>query len=137
MVILLTIHYIAGKVYNKRYLNALEVTFLLNLILLGYFKMAGKDGTEIAVIIFLSISFVKFLGIILYHIALRVKPDLSTEWLYEMMKKAFMSKKCSKTIMNGGPDVVDTQAHNVQVHEYDGYRETLLDSDFHEFIDGK
>ena len=31
---------------NKWYLNALEITFLLNLILLGYFEMAGKEGKE-------------------------------------------------------------------------------------------
>ena len=135
MVILLTIHYIAGKVYNKWYLNALEISFLLNLILLGYFKMAGKEGKEVALIILLSMSLIMFLGIVLYHIALRVKPDLSTEWLYETMRKAYVLKKCSKTITNGGgPDVV-VKAQNVQDDK--GDRESLLCSEFHEFVDGK
>ena len=122
---------------NKWYLNALEITFLLNLILLGYFEMAGKEGKEIAVTVFLSISFVVFLGIVLYHIVLRVKPDLNMEWLYELTKKAFVSKKHSKTTMSGDPAVVEVHTHNMQVHEYEGYRESLLDSNFHEFIDGK
>ena len=78
--------------------------------LLGYFEMAGKEGKEIAMIIFLSIYLFMFLGIVLYHIALRVKPDLSKEWLYETMRKAFLSKKCLKTIKNGGDsDVLSTQ----------------------------
>ena len=91
MVILLTIHYIAGKVYNKWYLNVLEVTFLLNLNLLGYFEMAGKEGRETAVILLLSMSFVMFLGIVLLHIVLRIKPDIGTDFLRETLKKLFTS----------------------------------------------
>ena len=43
-----------------------------------------------------------------------------------------MSKKRgSKTTTNEGLNVVVVQAHNIQVHVDDGYRETLLDSEFH------
>ena len=97
MVILLTIHYIAGKVYNKWYLNVLEVTFLLNLNLLGYFEMAGKEGRETAVILLLSMSFVMFLGIVLLHIVLRIKPDIGTDFLRETLKKLFTSNKKTKS----------------------------------------
>ena len=75
--------------YNKWYLNALEVIFLLNLILLGYFEMAGKEGKEIVVTILLSISVVMFLGIVLYHIALGIKPDISTDLLREALRKLY------------------------------------------------
>ena len=131
MVILLTIHYIAGKVYNKWYLNALEVTFLLNLILLGYFEMAGKEGKEIAVIILLSISLVMFLGIVLCHIVLRIKPDISTDLLREAVKKLLSSIKRTKN-----RDTFDVQSERKQILVVNNdLRESMLDADFVDFID--
>ena len=133
MVILLTIHYIAGKVYNKWYLNALEVTFLFNLILLGYFEMTGKEGREIAVIVLLSISLVMFLGIVLYHIALRLKPDISTDLLCEVLKKLFINKKRTKS--RDTFNVLSERDKNCIKLDSNDLRESLLDADFVDFID--
>ena len=133
MVILLTIHYIAGKVYNKWYLNALEVTFLFNIILLGYFEMTGKEGREIAVIVLLSISLVMFLGIVLYHIALRLKPDISTDLLCEVLKKLFINKK--RTNSRDTFNVLSERDKNCIKLDSNDLRESLLDADFVDFID--
>ena len=131
MVILLTIHYIAGKVYNKWYLNALEVTFLLNLILLGYF---GGENVKIPTIILLSISLVMFLGIVLFHIALRIKPDISIDLLHEAVKKLSTSKKRSTTFTSSRDTADDVQS--VQTHKptTSDLRELLLDADFADFV---
>ena len=55
--------------------------------------MAGKEGKEVAVIVLLSISLIMFLGIVLYHITLRIKPDISTDLLREALRKLFTTKK--------------------------------------------
>ena len=133
MVILLTIHYIAGKVYNKWYLNALEVTFLFNLILLNYFEMAGKEGKEIAAIVLLSIFFAMFLGIVLYHIALRIKPDISIDLLREALKKLFILKK--RTANRDTFDVQSERAYIFKKRGSNDLRESILDAEFVDFID--
>ena len=134
MVILLTIHYIAGKVYNKWYLNALEISFLLNLNLLGYFEMTGKESKEIPTIILLSISLVTFLGIVLYHIALRIKPDISTDLLREVVvKKLFIPKK--RTTSSSFFDVLSEQDKNCIKLDNNDLRESMLDANFVDFID--
>ena len=49
---------IAGKIYNKWYLNSLKVTFLFNLILLDTFEMADKETAVVIIIVLLLHSWV-------------------------------------------------------------------------------
>ena len=65
----------SGGVYKKWYLNALESSFILNLVLLSattlYVKLTG--GNQAAVFYTsVSITFAIFIGIIIYHVSLRV-----------------------------------------------------------------
>ena len=65
----------SGGVYKQWYLNALESSFILNLVLLSattlYFKLTG--GNQAAVFYTsVSIAFVTFIGIIIYHVCQRV-----------------------------------------------------------------
>ena len=139
MVILITIHGIAREVYSKWYLNALEIVFLLNLMLLGYFAEGqltacnnelAQHGNHIAIVVLLSISFLMFLGIILYHILLRLK---SREVLIKNNAKVFVSKIWVKKkepqadyddISNIYP--VHVRAQNLIRHPNNVYRELLL-----------
>ena len=135
-VLLITIHCIARDVYRKWQFNVLEVVFLLNLILLGY---CGRQFTEnrpffaeiIAIIVLLSISFIMFLGIVLYHVLLRFK--LESKLDLRMIKNIFMTKKKSTDLSKvDDMEVISTYC----TQQTERHRETLLlDSDFQEFID--
>ena len=68
-------------------LNAFEVNFRFNLILLGYFSGGNVQILTVATVL-LFISLATFLSIVLYmyHIALRIKLDISTD---SLRKEAF------------------------------------------------
>ena len=90
MVILITIHCLAHGIYTKWYLNVLEIAFLLNLVMLGYVATESAETTarqgeqhlRVSTSILFVILFLLFLGIILYHIHLKVKPKFDIERYY-------------------------------------------------------
>ena len=125
MVILITIHCIAHEVYNKWYLNALEVTFLLNLVLLCYFADANRENKDRATIVLLSISLITFLSIVLYHIILRINPGIT-------VKKVFTFKKTSNYSTIEG-DAINS-VHAKIIYSTNSMRESLLGADFVEFV---
>ena len=149
MVILITIHCIAREVYSKWYLNALEIVFLLNLMLLGYFadgqltmrsnNELAHHGNSIAIVVLLSISFLMLLSIILYHILLRLKPRVDIQVLIKKTTEVFVSKICVKKKEPQSDDddhdiMANINAHCTQhltIEPYNEYRESLLaNSDF-------
>ena len=74
--VLLTLMVFFGGIYQNKYLNALECTCLLNLALLSaiytpcYDKVKG-DLVEIT-IVSLSVAFVMFVGVLVYHLYQRL-----------------------------------------------------------------
>ena len=87
--------------YTKWYLNVLEIAFLLNLILLGYVATAFASEQQQHLIytsLLLVISFLLFFGIILYHIHLKVKPNVDVKKYYRkykiMSRAKSILKKC-------------------------------------------
>ena len=119
------IHCIAHEVYKKWYLNALEVTFLLNLVWLCYFGDANRENKDRATIVLLSISLVTFLGIVLYHIILRINPGIT-------VKKVFTFKKTSNYSTIEG-DAINS-VHAKIIPSTNSVRESLLSADFVEFV---
>ena len=85
----------------------------------------------IAIIVLLSISFIMFLGIVLYHVLLRFK--LESKLDLRMIKNIFMTKKKSTDLSKvDDMEVISTYC----TQQTERHRETLLlDSDFQEFID--
>ena len=143
LVILLTLHYISGDVYSKKYLSILEVTFLLNLILLGYFAseenarrqlQAEYSSETVAAIVLIAISFITFIGILIFHLFLRFMFSSPLNNCLDKLKLRIQRKgiKGSGSLL---PDAV-TMVNSTLVSFDERRRETmLLDSDFHEFDD--
>ena len=135
-VLLITIHCIARDIYRKWQFNALEVVFLLNLILLGYCgrQQFLEDRSFFAesyftIIVLLTASFIMFLGIVFYHIVLRLKLDHKID-LKSMIKT--IQKKSVNLSKGDDMEVVSTYC----TQHVERHRETLLlDSEFQEFID--
>ena len=135
MVFLITIHCLAHGIYTKWYLNVLEIVFLLNLILLGYVATASASEQLVSTSTLLVISFLLFLGIILYHIHLKVKPRVDIEKYYRKYKKVLHVKMFSKAAFTADEGRVSVHSDSGGLQLSDQYRETLLDTNFHEFID--
>ena len=53
-------------------------------------------NNEVAIVVLLSISFLMFLGIVLYHILLRVKSGVDIKVIIKKNAEIFMSKICVK-----------------------------------------
>ena len=137
-VILLTIHCFARQqVYNKWYLNIIEITFILNLVLLGYFaNHPDKELAKYVRILLLSVALVKFLGILFYHVLLRLKPKFNPFGLLQMKaRNVFNRIKRSKTLQDAENIVSITSIGHNDVQSNDRHRETLLGSDYYDFID--
>ena len=66
----------SGVVYKSRYLNAIEVSFILNLGMLAvatfYVTLSGRSQAAVAYTS-VGIAFFVFVGIVIYHIYIRVK----------------------------------------------------------------
>ena len=67
---------LSGMVYKKWYLNALELSFILNLGILAvatiYVKLSGGSQAAVAYTS-VGIAFLTFVGIVTYHIYLKIK----------------------------------------------------------------
>ena len=145
MVILITIHCLARGVYTKWYLNVLEIAFLLNLMLLGYVatksaetavrqgEQLGELHLRVSTSILFVTSFLLFLGIISYHIHLKVKPKFDIQKYYRKYMKNLQAKMFSKSASTADESFVHSDCGGLQLN--DRYRETLLESNFHEFIE--
>ena len=136
-VLLITIHCIARDIYRKWQFGAVEVVFLSNLILLGYTvnRRSLFLPESVGIIVLLSISLVLFLGIVLYHILLRLKLEskLDPVELYKRISKTGR-KRSANLLKSNQDDVITVRSHR---EERSGcHRESLLlNSDFHQFID--
>ena len=67
---------LSGKVYKSRYLNALELSFILNLgILAAATHHVNQSGGSQGAVTYTSvgIAFLTFVGIVTYHIYIRIK----------------------------------------------------------------
>ena len=147
MVILITIHCLAHGIYTKWYLNVLEIAFLLNLMLLGYVatefaetvvsqgEQLGGQHLRVSTTLLFVISFLFFLGIILYHAHLKVKPKFDIENYYTKYKKVLHSKIFSKSASTADANFVSVRSDYGGLQLNEQYRETLLKSNFQEFID--
>ena len=77
--VLLSLMVIFGGIYQNNYLNVLECSSLLNLALLSaiynpWYDTAKDTRTEVSVtIISVSIALVTFVGVIVYHVILRIQ----------------------------------------------------------------
>ena len=77
--VLLSLMVFFGGIYQNNYLNVLECSSLLNLALLSaiynpWYDTAKDTRTEVSVtIISVSVAFVTFVGVIVYHVILRLQ----------------------------------------------------------------
>ena len=70
------VHSVWYMVYTSWYLNALEVSFILNLGILAFatYHVNQSGGSQAAVAyISVGIAFLIFVGIVIYHIYMRIK----------------------------------------------------------------
>ena len=90
---------LSGMVYTSWYLNALEVSFILNLSLLAvatyYLKQSGRRQGAV-VYTSVGIAFLTFVGIIIYHIYIRVKSKVQYTYIGIKAKVQCMKRKWQK-----------------------------------------
>ena len=72
---------LSGMVYKSWYLNALELSFILNLGILAVTTMKLSGGSQAAVTYTsVGIAFLTFVGIVTYHIYIRIKSKVQYIW---------------------------------------------------------
>jgi len=75
--VILVFPWLSKRIYEKLYLDLLEASFLLNigvLAIVTYYVRNMKDGNQAAVTyISVAIAFIEFVGVVLFHIYLRIK----------------------------------------------------------------
>ena len=97
---ILTIKVIINKVYKNKYMNMLELSFLLNLGIVSatliYLKGKNERASALCacVSVSVSISLVTFIGILAYHTYLQVR----NKTYYLSVKQAFMKRFKNKEI---------------------------------------
>lgn len=73
---LLTHWAVRGMPYRSKWLSLLEMTFILNLVLLAYLKLYTESDTVADMVVTytsVGVVFVQFLGIVVYHVTVRLR----------------------------------------------------------------
>ena len=95
---------ISGVVYKSRYLNALEVSFILNLGILAvatyHVTLSGGSQAAVAYTSF-GIAFLTFVGIIIYHIYKRIKSKV--QYIQRGKKLQHENNNCHRNNKNDNP----------------------------------
>ena len=98
-----------GKVYKNLYLNALEVSFILNLGMLAVatYHVNQSGGSQSAVAYTsVGIAFLTFLGIVIYHIYIQIKSKVAYIQRGNQLQRG---KKCHINNNNDNPGNLDHQ----------------------------
>ena len=97
--VLLSIMVTFEGVYQKKYLNILECSFLLNLGLLSALAAVfqNDDNSErVVTIISISVALATFIGVLFFHVHLRVKKNY--HWFKKCAAKVAPSWRSLKTV---------------------------------------
>ena len=98
MVICICIHrMLVSGVYKRQYLNAIEYSFLVSIIILSssaLYTTRNNDGKQdIAAYISAGIAFVMFIAIILYHLWVAIKGSRVLKQTRDIMRKLFQQEE--------------------------------------------
>ena len=83
----------------------------------------------------LVIYFLLFFGIILYQVYLKMRPKIDIEKYYKNYKKVFQTKMFSKGASAADESFASVRSDSGGLQLNEQYRETILESNFHVFID--
>ena len=96
---------LSGMVYKNWYLNALELSFILNLVILTvatYVYHVTHSGGNQAAVTYTStgIAFLTFVGIVINHIYVRIKSKVQcTQRCYQLMyRNANSHRRCEEVV---------------------------------------
>ena len=95
---------LSGVVYKSWYLNALEVSFILNLGILAVatYHVSQSGGSQTAVVYAsVGIAFLTFLGVVTYHVYMRIK--LKVQYIQRGVWLQHRNKKLRENQKNGNP----------------------------------
>ena len=95
---------LSGVVYKSWYLNALEVSFILNLGVLAVatYHVSHSGGSQAAVVYAsVGIAFLTFLGVVTYHLYMRIK--LKVQYIQRGVWLQHRNKKLRENQENGNP----------------------------------
>ena len=142
-VILLTAVQLYCKPYKKKWVNLLDTTFLLNILILGciILWMVKDEGglntptgyLKSVVYVFLGIAALEILGILLYHVMMVTSPG---QLLIKRMYQLMCCKKSSDTFSEDGRQPARPLSYSEDQPLLEGaqegpprFRESLLDYD--------
>ena len=103
-----------GKVYKNWYLNALELSFILNLSILATatYHVNQSGGSQAAVAYTsVGIAFLTFVGIVIYHIYIRIKSKV--QYTQHGKKLQHENNKCHRNNDNDNPGNLDHQPRDI------------------------
>ena len=126
---ILTWALIAGGVYKNRCLDALEVSFILNLGMLAaatYHVRLSKGNQAAVMYTSIAATFLTFVGILLYHIYLRLREF--TLWQSLIMFICLRGKSNDNAVGGEADSGYNDQASFAPTASYIELRETLLES---------
>ena len=98
MVICICIHRtLVSGVYKRQYLNAIEYSFLVNIIILSssalYTTRSNNGKQDIVAYISAGIAFMMFIAIILYHLCVAIKGSRVLKQTRDIMRKLFQQEE--------------------------------------------
>ena len=121
-VICLSMYGITGGVYNKHWLNILEISFILNLGVFSAVRSYLPRSNAVLAYISVTVVAATFIGIIVFHVCLRLKKLPKVKNVIVILKNKFKWKKKKREISSIEAQTIKEPHHGVQL------REPLLES---------
>ena len=121
-VICLSMYGITGGVYDKHWLNILEISFILNLGVFSAVRLYLLRSNAVLAYISVTVVAATFIGIVVFHVCLRLKKLPKVKNVIVILKNKFKWKKKKKEISSIEAQTIKEPHHNVPL------REPLLES---------
>lgn len=124
------IAWLSNRLYEKLYVDIIEATFILNICILtsATFHVKTTQGNQAAVTyLSIGVAFLEFMGIIIFHICLRIKnePHFQRSRFYKYLKaKLKVNARMSSSVTEGDQNLTLTAANILDI------REPLLEDDY-------
>ena len=125
-VVSLSMFGITGGVYDKHWQNILEISFILNLVILSAARLYVTKSNDIIAYLSVTVAFITFLGIVIFHIFEQLKKQRRIKEAFEKLKTKLISKRSKKKATKDEATSLEVQPVD-QSFQVD-LREPLLES---------
>ena len=118
VLLLESLAWLAGGIYRKWFLNALEASFILNLGIIAAGVNTTGGNHDALMQTFLTIALLTFIGILAYHVYLQISKERIKSWKMFLTRRYKLQQISLRTRSRENPNTINIPTFStVQLRE--------------------